>query len=85
MHKRFPHIEEQAEEHKLRNQVLWSRMLVEDRPTSSETPNTKPTRNGNKNKGKILQNKDNKHICTPIYPILGIQDNHPRTCDLYNV
>ena len=55
MRKCLPHIEERAEEPKLRNQMLWSGWHGGERPTGWETPNMEPRNNGSKNKTIILE------------------------------
>ena len=65
----------------LRNQMLRSGLLRGERPHRLGTPNqrTVPKRSGSK-MNYIIQ--DNRHICTPVYPIPRAQDNQPSKCDI---
>ena len=67
------------------NPYYGAECMVGNAPQVGDRPIQSPRVVEAKQRTIYYINKDNKHICTPIYPISGIEDNQPKTCDIYNV
>ena len=52
--------------------------IVGNAPHMLGTPNMVDSPSAEEARNSILHNKDNRQVCTSIYPTLGRQDNHPR-------